>query len=137
MGILFHRHMRRHLTTTLQRMAAEAPDDLTRQQINAVLANQDAMANLDSRVESMAEERRSGMLLEALSSSSPRQRGAILQWLWTHRQEIMQFVLQIIALFGIKVPISLPPAPAPTPTTAPAPAPTNDGGIPIGAPPAN
>jgi hypothetical protein len=66
-------------------------------EIDQVLASEEAFEQLGERVEAQARNFGSLELINALDTEQPRQRGAILRWLWANRSDILKFIKEIVA----------------------------------------
>lgn len=101
---LLKRHLRRHLR--LGRMNGEV-DDSQQQAIQFVLDTPEALDELAASVTDYASANGEQPMLSELDATTPpaptgpqRPIGRFLQWLWNNRQQILQFVLMIVGLFG-------------------------------------
>ena len=117
---MFRTAQQRTLVRTLHRMKREGSDPIS---INAVLKDPRMLNQLGVNVNQLAAHYGVMGLLESISTgpTTPAKQRPVLQWLWAHRQEIMAFIMQIVAMFT-KVPIPTLPIPAPKPPTPTVPA---------------
>jgi hypothetical protein len=87
---------KRHLLQTLRDLKKENPSKAA--QIDQILNDEDALDQLGERVEAKAQATGSLELINALDTEQPRQRGAILRWLWANRSDILKFIKEIAAV---------------------------------------
>ena len=87
--------LRKHLVDTLQHMEMAG---MSRRQIRQVIHNEGGMKKLVAKTQALLESDPKGKLFLA-AADTPRQRGALIAWLWEHRAEILSFVLEIVKLF--------------------------------------
>src|SRR5262245_57316486 len=99
------RQLYRHLNRELDNPDV---DEATKNHIRSVLSDGDMFDVLHDMVQSKLDN--DSVQADVTPSPTPRQH-PILMWLWDHRAEILAFVLQIVAMFGLHVPLPVVPTP--------------------------